>query len=165
MGKVYRTQGQDTQTIDDLIKEVNGNLDNVNVVPGADIEMSKLENFTDWTDWTPSYGGIGAMTYTTVTTTFAKYCRIGNMVYIMWNCIGTTGGVANSGITFTLPVASNAGAWNIRGACWGSDGATYTACAHQNPNNNTMAIYKTGAGNWGLGASRRIMGQCFYTVA
>jgi len=118
-----------------------------------------------WSDWLPIYGGTGAMTYTSVTTTFFKFCRIGKMIHIIWNCIGITGGTENQAISFTLPVTSNAGSWNIRGACWGSDGATYTACAYQNLDNNTMLIYKTGVGNWGLGANRRIMGQCFYPIA
>jgi len=59
-----------------------------------------------WTAWAPTYGASGAMTYTTVTTTTARYIRIGKLVFFVIDANGTTGGTANTTLTFTLPVTA-----------------------------------------------------------
>lgn len=56
--------------------------------------------------WSPTYstfGGTG-FTFTTVTTSFAKYWKIGKLVFFSIRALGTTGGsVAGSSLKFDLP--------------------------------------------------------------
>jgi len=57
-----------------------------------------------WSTWSPTYGASGAMTYTAVTSTSARYIQIGKLVFFNLDAVGTTGGVANTTLTFSLPV-------------------------------------------------------------
>lgn len=56
--------------------------------------------------WSPTYSTFGgtSFTFTSVTTSFAKYWKIGKLVFFSIRALGTTAGsVAGSSLKFTLP--------------------------------------------------------------
>lgn len=119
---------------------------------------------TEWADWTPTYGATGAMTYTSVATNRGRYCRIGHLVLFQLACAGTTGGVANVGLTFTAPVAPRyTSDRHVSGACSVYDGGDRAGMFKYQT--DRFYVYKYDYANWGLGANRWIQIQGFYEVA
>ena len=129
---------------------------------------SKIENpqgFPGWFNWTPTYACTGDMTYTSVTTLVAKYAVIDKMCFFQLSCSGTTGGVANIAIDFTLSVNSaESVSGYFGGGCYIFD-ATHQAGNWYNIGANQIRVNKQEGADWGLGSGRLIRIQGFYRIA
>ena len=68
----------------------------------ADFPNSLKEVFSFGT-WSPIFLPVGGMTYTPTTLFYARYLRIGSMLWVRLKVTGTTSGVAYPNILFTLP--------------------------------------------------------------
>lgn len=116
-----------------------------------------------WTTWSPTYSGTGSLTFTTVTTNVAQYIQVGKLVICHLNATGTTGGVTNTTIQATLPVTA-VDSNNRAGAAFITDstdavGQLFTS------GTTLMGFRKYDSSNWGLGASRGIVGTLIYKAA
>lgn len=119
---------------------------------------------TGWSTWTPTFGALGSMTFTSVTTHYAKYRRTGDTVFYSVAATGTTGGSADTRITFTLPiVASNTA--NLMASCWVTDGGVHIGGFLEPDTTSVMTVRRYDGANWGLGGTRRINVSGFYEVA
>lgn len=110
-----------------------------------------------WQDWTPTYGGTGSMTYGTVTTNVARYMLIGKLLVIRLDCAGTTGGVADTRITISSPVALTAS--TLYGALAVPIFDSSRATGHLEViTSGGWAVRREDAANWGTGAARGVQG-------
>lgn len=117
-----------------------------------------------WTSWTPTYGGGASLTFGTVTTHYAKYFQVGKRVFFQIAATGTTGGVTDPNISFTLPVtAANADALNF--SAWVVDTGNPIGATARGPSTTKVYVAKYDYSNWGLGASRRINVSGCYEAA
>lgn len=148
-----------------LVNEFNGNIDNNNIKPGAAIAISKIAAEA-WVAWTPSYGATGSMTYTSVGTTVARYQQISNVVFFQIIANGTTGGSADVGLTFTVPVSRSATTANIMVGSGqvvdSSDKGCY--CLWNGTSTTTVFVRKYDAVNFGIGSGREIRINGFYEL-
>jgi hypothetical protein len=60
-----------------------------------------------WSDWTPSYSCSGSLTISSTSTTFARYFKIGKMVWFNIQFQGTLGGVEDSAVYASIPTGTN----------------------------------------------------------
>ena len=118
--------------------------------------VSSPQGFPDWFNYTPTLGATGSMTFTSTTIQLARFKIIGSMVTAAVAAIGTTGGTASNGLTFTHPVAANA-TWDDPSAGLVSgtllDGSTYSGWGYLS-NTTTMVMLRYDRANLGLGANR-----------
>lgn len=124
-------------------------------LPEYDDFLSKNRSY-DWNDWTPSYSAGGSMTYTSVTTNIARYKRFRDYVLFQIRALGTTGGVADTNLRFSLPViAKNVTTAYNNVAGWVDDGGSVCGFGTTNLGDGaTMAVYRYDLGSYGLGANR-----------
>ena len=112
--------------------------------------------------YTPTYGGSGSLTFGTVTTERALYQRRGKLVTVDISAVGTTGGVASTDITISLPIgALNDGYYSPAPAVCNDGGQIMGYCRI----NTQINIRKATEANWGLGASRRVELMASYIAA
>lgn len=129
-----------------------------------DIEFLGLYEMLDmkWKNWTPTYDATGSMTWTSITTQIARYFQVGNTVYFQITATGTTGGTANTSVTFTLPVRPvQTTTSDFGGGCLTED-AVEGAGAWRWTSADRIRVFKYDGTNWGLGAGRKIIVQGFY---
>lgn len=113
---------------------------------------------TRWLTWLPTYSGSGSLTYGTVTTTEASYKIDLSNLHLRLVAVGTTGGVANTNILATTPLAVvNANAVGFGG--WVADTANIAGFCFVNAASQ-LGFAKYDNSNFGLGATRRIQTQC-----
>lgn len=136
------------------------------IFTGADI-ASLIEGIftsgfpTTFLAWTPTYGASGSMTFTSVSTAVARYIRIGKLIWFYLDATGTTGGVASTDLTHTLPIAS-LGTGFVSCSCAVSDSNIISGT---NRIGSVGNIRKYDSSNWGLGAGRQIITSGFYEAA
>ena len=171
-GDLVRASDHNTQGAN-IASVVNGNIEADNLAANA-VTTAKIADrnvtpakisFTT-TAFTPTYGGTGSLTFTTVTTDYARFADFGDYVYIELSAIGTTGGTTNVGITVAgLPFNANvSGNGFYPLAAMVTDSVTFIGSAYFSAA-GTIQIRKGDAGNWGLGASRRVSFSGFYRKA
>jgi len=101
--------------------------------------------------WVPVYSASGAMTFTSVTTT-GYYIDWGRVVEIFIDLTGTTGGVADLEIRFTVPIIGVA--WITSLNCLAKNGAGTAEAGSCIVVGSTATVYRTTVTAWGLGAGR-----------
>ena len=116
---------------------------------------------TNWITWTPTYGASGSMTFGTVTTNKAVYRREDNIVWIYLQADGTTGGIASTDITFTLPVTAIA-----THGCFNSNVVDVLNLGGfaKLTSTTVCSVRRYDIGVWGIGAGRIIQVSGFYQV-
>lgn len=108
-----------------------------------------------WADWVPTYGATGSMTWP-ASTTVARFWRRGGVWGFYIRASGTTGGVADNGLTFTVPVTVvNYGSLTAAAAVY-EGGSTQLAGVAEMSSSTTFLIRKYDGSNFGLGANRAI---------
>lgn len=115
-----------------------------------------------WTSWTPTITASGAMTIGSTVITYAKYCRMGSMVFIKARATFTTGGTANTDVIFTLPVNISTDGEVLAAAV--SDPSGLAGFAQRN-SSTTIYVRRYDSANWSLGASRGFFVNGFYEAA
>lgn len=81
-----------------------------------------------WTAYTPTNAASGALTWNTTTThKGSKYIQIGKLIFFYSDFQATTGGVASTDLTLTLPVAALNGTAVVCTACTLDVGGTIMA--------------------------------------
>lgn len=135
--------------------------------PITDIAISRQDNpygFPHYFTYTPTYGAGGAMTYTTVNTFTFQFCIHGQTVHVIPYFLGTTGGVANGVITFTVPV--NFATSTQQGSATRCLNTGVLATGYVFQSSATVAGVQLAAGvAWGLGASTGLTGEFSYRGA
>ena len=119
--------------------------------------------FPNWFNYIPTYSATGSMTYTSVTTNLAKFSISGKTVHLIFGFIGTTGGTASYGISFTLPVSKSGSDNNLGFACFVYDG-TYMMGGGFSIDADKMEVYKYNYANWGLGETKIARGNLIYNI-
>lgn len=114
-------------------------------------------------DWEPEYGASGSMTFTGVTTNKARFMRIGNYVYFYIDAVGTTGGIADSDLFFTLPIPAATGA-GLGGGCQTLDGGTIAGCWTWNTTSE-IVVRRYDAAAYALGSDRGFVVRGGYEVS
>lgn len=114
---------------------------------------------SNWTSWTPTYTASGLMTISSVTTTYAKYFKLGNLVFFQLEATGTTGGVASTDIYFTLPVNAIQAAGTFSASV--VDTLNIGASAFLN-STSQVGVRRFDVGVFGVGAGRVIKCMGFY---
>ncbi len=118
MGLITQTQINNGDNLDatvvnndftSLFNEFNGNIDNNNIKPTANIDGSKILAASipaaqikaeAWGSWTPSFGGFSV----SPTVTFSNYTQLGKTVLFEMDLSGGTSNATT--FTITLPVAA-----------------------------------------------------------
>lgn len=121
-----------------------------------------------WTDWSPTYSTSGTMTFAVTALAYARYIQLGEMLWFRVDATGTTGGVASTGITFTLPpgithtstptTAPEALASRIVDGGGGLAGIGYAI------GGNRIGVLRYDGAVWGIGTNRRIIVNGFIEV-
>ena len=123
----------------------------------------------DWTSWTPTLGATGSMTYTSTTVQKAQYVQLGEKVIYEIKVVGTTGGTANTGLTFTLPVnAASESFTHGFAVMFISDASQTTKLGYvfiDSSQQTTATIRNSTDDNWGLGTVRGFGGVGIYEAA
>lgn len=147
------------------IRSANATMEDIATLIEGSIGSSSNDAVS--TSWTPSYAASGSMTFTSVTTDIAKYVIKGAEVTVFFRFTGTTGGTASTNITFTLPYASSnvAAAVQYLNAVYISQGTSASGFVYVNNNSSTANVIKEDTSNWGLGASRLVIGSLTYLRA
>lgn len=117
-------------------------------------------NNGELTSYTPTYGASGAMTLTSITTVYARYQVHDGFYTFDISFYGTTGGVANTSLTVTIPFAPvdfTAAAFH----CMIGDGGYANGVAETS--GTTITCKRVDGANFGLGVSRgaTIAGRVF----
>lgn len=115
------------------------------------------------TSWPPTLSASGGMTWTSTSVDYAKYFRIGNIVWFIIQARGTTGGTASNALRFTYPVANPTAVTGI--ACSCADGGAPIGGAWSGVSSTTGQVARYDNANFGLGAGRYLYAQGFYEVA
>lgn len=116
-----------------------------------------------FTDYQPTFSTGSTLTFAT-TSIRASYLAIGQMVWVRVNVTGTTGGVANPFISFTLPftVETSSNSPQIV-PCYIEDGAGsnvgFMVLAY---GSDLVQVRKVASANWGLGTGRIFACNFFY---
>lgn len=119
--------------------------------------------FDDWFSWTPSWDCEGSMTFTSVSLRKAQFKVIGDMVYMLLDASGTTGGTASTGIQATLPI--NAGDNYTRQAiAIYASGSENTGYALIQSSDNKILFRKADTSNWGLGTGKYVFFNGAYNI-
>lgn len=148
-----------------LIRSANPTMEDIAML--IETTIGSPSNDAVSTAWTPSYSASGSMTFTGVTTDIAKYVIKGAEVTVFFRFTGTTGGTASNAIRFSLPLTSA----NVAAAAqWISpvyinQGTSATGFCYVDNNSATANVLKEDSSNWGLGASRLILGSFTYLRA
>lgn len=157
----------------------SGAIVNADVNASAAIDITKLANGSAWATWTPTFDLIGAGTLSAGSTSFARWMRIGNIV---WFAVDATHTVSSSdaasvAITFTLPVNTTAVGHIF--TCLVKDPSIDTVLVPGFARHihsvaaNTVYVYKVFSGTgevpvyqepWSNGTLREIWVQGFYEV-
>lgn len=132
------------------------------------VSVGQWVSLNEWKTWTPFYDGTGSMTYTLVTTYSANYVRQGDMVTFNISAEGTTGGVADDALVFTLPFPRFAE----------TDHTVFAGTSYNATGNHRATSIRTGDGSqsqvyvytfdnsvWGLGANRAFRANGTYKAA
>jgi hypothetical protein len=107
--------------------------------------------------WTPTFSGSGSLTFTSTTIHLARFRIDGGYVEFELAASGTTGGVANIGITFTLPVNANATEYQYETfAAAVADGGNRIGATGYLSAASGCTVQRFDAANYGLGAARYI---------
>lgn len=122
----------------DLVHDGSMGWNIVNVTPNA-------------TTWTPSYSASGSMTIGSVTTDFAYYIDKGATIELGISFAGTTAGVADKYLQFTLPVAS-VGSCAL--ACTARNGTGTASAGGCFTSGSTAYVTPYDGGVWGIGVGR-----------
>lgn len=112
--------------------------------------------------WTPSYGATGSMTWTSVTTNKARFTAFSNRCFINLTAVGTTGGTASTGLTFTTPGDAISSSSAYLGAAKVVDTTSSVGFASFVSSASTVQVRKYDASNYGLGAAREVDFTGFY---
>jgi hypothetical protein len=115
-------------------------------------QLSWANLTSEWTDWTPVYTPNGSMTFTSVTTT-ARYKIVGKSFTFELIVAGTTGGVANSFIGFTLPSGVIPRNSNFL-VCYMDNNGTNTTGFVRFDGTNIAGLYKNDGSNFTLGTTQ-----------
>ena len=119
--------------------------------------------FPHWfTAATPTYGGGGDMTFTSVSETYNKFKVSGKTVTYKLRAAGTTGGVASTTITFSLPVTA-AGSHGKGTGC-GTYDSGWKSGYVTGVNSTVAQVFKGDGSNWALAASKNIDVQVIYEI-
>jgi hypothetical protein len=120
-----------------------------------------------WANYVPSLSASGSMTYTASGggISLARWCRIGNIVFLSFYIEGTTGGTANNRVIISLP--ANSVNDNLQVVMVAIRDATSGTSTNSRAVVRTaqLDIYKPDTTNWGLGTGRLIFGNIFYEAA
>lgn len=122
---------------------------------------------TRWLEWNPTYTGNGSLTFGSVTNDVVRYRITEDTLNFQLRANGTTGGVDNTTLYFTWPMAPyDNGSEHVEGIV--AVPRVYTGAANMaglvvdTTVNGKSGILKSDSSNWGLGASRII--QCLATA-
>lgn len=121
--------------------------------------------YPQWFIYTPTWTAVAPMSFTSTDHRISRFNVIGKMCTVEFAEGGTTGGSASPSITMTLPIAltvSNTD-YFATGVCLYE--GTYETGTCINSNATVVRFQKYAGGNWGIGASRYIIGNLTYKIA
>lgn len=120
------------------------------------------EETFQFTNYQPEFSTGSTLTFS-ATNIQASYLAIGQMVWVRVNVAGTTGGVANPFISFTLPFTIDISSQNQPLPCYIEDGAgSNVGFLALIAGTNLAQVRKIASANWGLGAGRIFACNFFY---
>ncbi len=117
---------------------------------------------TRWLSWLPTYTASGSLTYSSVSTDVLQYNIDLNITNFQIEVHGTTGGTTSNQINASLPMGY-VGGGNPAFAANIVDGSGAVVGAGQFSATN-LVFSKFDNSNWGLGASRYIIGGGLYRI-
>lgn len=120
---------------------------------------------TDWLDWIPTFGAGGSMTWTNSGGGTAKYRITGDMCNILVTLSGTTGGTVSNTLSFTGPIVNSYPSIHSIGTEV-VDGTAVSGFMFSTSGgaSNVFSVRRYDNANFGLGASRQILGSNFYQI-
>jgi|ERR1700722_10484754 len=116
-------------------------------------------------NYTPTLAAGGSMTYGTTTVNYAKFYVIGNLLSFEVDATGTTGGSADSRITFSLPItiiSAYSSTDNLPAAAASVNDSGHKAAMLIFVSTSILGVQKYDASNWGIGSGRAISAAGFY---
>ncbi len=118
---------------------------------------------TRWLIWLPTYSANGSMTFTD--TALGNYQIRYDTLFYQLNSYGTTGGVANNQILYTVPMNTYLSAYNFSCGCSIADGAGVTVLGYTtSETTGQFSFRRYDLANFGIGAARGGTIQTFYQV-
>lgn len=137
----------------------------------AGVTLQTLDNlpfFEDdgqWKVWTPSFAAVSPMTFASVSIQIARYTQVGKSVQFAIAAVGTTGGTASIGPTFTLPVAAMNASYVVSGLV-ADGGNNLGGFAYPTAGNfGVMVVQRYDGANWALGSGRLFLVSGTYEAA
>lgn len=151
---------------------------NAQINASAAIAVTKLANGSDWATWSPTWDTNGAGTLSSTSVSFARWMRIGNIVYFQVDATNTISSTdaATTAIRFTLPVNTTATAHTFTALAKDPADTTILVPAHaihiHASAANKVFVYKTFSSasavevqrQWSNGTLREVWVQGFYEV-
>lgn len=121
--------------------------------------------YPQWFNYTPTWTAVAPLTFTSSDSRIRRFSITGKTCTVEFAEGGTTGGSAGPSITMTLPIAltvSNPDYFATGVCCYEG---TYETGTLINSNATVVRFQKYAGGNWGIGASRYIIGNFTYKIA
>lgn len=118
----------------------------------------------DWLNYSPTASGSGSMTISSLVINYAKYKRVGNLIYWIVSISFTTGGTASLSVFVSSPTTMDSASYETGSGTFVDTGNAMGAFAYA-ANTTTFTCRKYDASNWGLGSGRLLNLSGFYKEA